>query len=157
MSIDELRDVGLEEMDDAEIANFLASQGVGVLGLPAADGPYLLPMSFGYDGGDTLYFTFVLGETSAKEEATEAAETARFLVYSAKSLFTWQSVLLTGTVERVPESEWDAVEDTMENAWHPDLLQGADLSRGVRIYRFHVDERTGYKHTGTPPGFDPDD
>jgi len=157
MSIRELREIGLEEMADSEIAAFLGSQGVGVLGLPAEGAPYLVPMSFGYDGGDNLYFTFILGERSRKEELSEAAESSRFLVYNAKSLFTWQSVLLSGTVEPVPEEEWEAVEDTMENAWHPDLLDSADLSRGVRVFRFHIDERVGIKHTGLPPGFEEED
>ena len=154
MSISELRELGLEEMTTGEIEQFLSTQGVGVLGLPAEDGPYLLPMSFGYDGADALYFTFVLGETSTKEELSEAAETARFLVYDASSAFTWQSVLLSGTVEPVPEDEWAAVEGTMENAWHPDLLESADLSRGVRVFRFHIEDRIGIKHTGLPPGLD---
>lgn len=38
MSVDELREYGLTETDDAEIRRFLSNQRVGVLGLPG-DGP----------------------------------------------------------------------------------------------------------------------
>lgn len=37
MSVDELREYGLTEMDDAEIRRFLSNQRVGVLGLPGTD------------------------------------------------------------------------------------------------------------------------
>ncbi|MDS0474437.1 hypothetical protein [Natrinema sp. 1APR25-10V2] len=50
MSVEELQEYGLEKMSDTEIRNFLSSQKTGVLGLPQEDAPYLLPLTFGYDG-----------------------------------------------------------------------------------------------------------
>jgi len=49
------------------------------------------PMSFWFDGESRLYF-----------------------LYRAETMFNWRSVLLTGTISEVPESERDAVRDAME-------------------------------------------
>jgi hypothetical protein len=154
MSVDTLSGLGMVHMDEGEIRDFLLSQGTGVLGLPAADGPYMVPMSFGYDGGTELYFTYVLGTDSSKKRLSDEAGVARFLVYNARSPFTWQSVVLTGTIERVPEAESEAARAAMENAWHPDIFERAELDPGVELYRFSVQERVGLKHTGLPPGFE---
>ncbi|WP_136718415.1 pyridoxamine 5'-phosphate oxidase family protein [Halorientalis salina] len=153
MSVDELADIGLERMTDSEIQSFLSNQGMGVLGLPTEGAPYLLPLSFGYDGGSQLYFTYVLGESSRKEELSDLAETARFLVYKADTMFSWESVLLTGTIEGLPESTWDEAIAAFENAWSPDIFREADLTRKIKIYEFHIDDQVGIKHMGLPEGF----
>lgn len=155
MSIDELTEYGMKRMDDDEIRTFLTGQGSGVLGLSADDAPYLVPLSFGFDGESRLYFTYALGSTSQKETLTDRADTASFLVYSVEGTFNWESVLLTGTIEELPEAQWPDHEAAMENAWHPDLLEAAHTSRGVKVYALTIDEQTGIKHTGLPPGFEP--
>ncbi|MEF8850995.1 MAG: pyridoxamine 5'-phosphate oxidase family protein [Haloarculaceae archaeon] len=153
MTVDELGSVGIERMDDREVEDFLTNQGVGVLGLPAEEGPYLIPMSFGFDGDASLYFTFLVGASSRKVDLADRAETARFLVYDAGSAFTWQSVVLTGEIEEVSAEAFENVAETMGNAWRPALFEDAELTRGVRLYRFVVADRVGFKHTGLPPGF----
>ncbi|MFD1587700.1 pyridoxamine 5'-phosphate oxidase family protein [Halorientalis brevis] len=153
MSLDELREYGMEWMDDGEIKNFLSSQGVGVLGLQAEEGPYLLPLSYGYDGESRLYFTYVIGSSSRKQSLTAETETARFLVYKAESMFSWESVLLKGSIEAVPMDQLDDHEAAMENAWRPDLFVSGETSGGVEVYQFEIDEQVGIKHTGLPPGF----
>jgi nitroimidazol reductase NimA-like FMN-containing flavoprotein (pyridoxamine 5'-phosphate oxidase superfamily) len=153
MTVEELEGVGIERMTDREIGEFLTSRGVGVLGLPAEDGPYLVPMSFGFDGDAALYFTFLVGASSRKADLADRADLARFLVYDARSAFTWQSVVLTGEIDEVPPAEFEAVAETMHNAWRPALFEDADLTRGVSVYRFEVADRVGFKHTGLPPGF----
>lgn len=152
MTVDELGEIGMARMDDEEIHDFLAAQGTGVLGLPAPESPYLVPLSFGYDGGETLYFTYVLGGESRKAQLSDQADVARFLVYHAETPFSWRSVLLTGSIEVVPDEDFIHAKDTMENAWRPDLLEGADLSGGVELYQFVITDRSGMKHTGLPPG-----
>jgi len=158
MSIDELEAAGMSRMTDEEIRAFLSTQGEGVLGLPAeggaGDAPYMIPLSFGYDGESTLYFTFVLGSESRKEALSDRATVARFLVYNASSPFTWQSVLLTGRIEVVPDDERDDVETALENAWRPDIFESVELTRGVEVYRFRAEDLDGVKHTGIPPGLD---
>lgn len=151
MSIDELREYGLVRMTDDEIRGFLSSQTVGVLGLPASPAPHLLPMSFGYDGDSSLYFTYLVGTESRKVELSERADAAGFLVYRVDSTFNWESAFLIGTLEEVPESEWDAVQEVADQAWRPSVLQTAELSGGVTVYEFRIEEQSGIKHTGLPP------
>ena len=91
MSIDELEQFGLVRMDDAEIRSFLASQGTGVLGFPTADAPYLLPMSYGFDGESRLYFTYLVSSESRKATLSERTDVASMLVYKADTKFNWQS------------------------------------------------------------------
>ena len=80
MTVDELGAYGLERLSDDEINAFLANQRMGVLGLPTGDGPYMLPLSFGFDGESRLYFTYVLGGGSRKARLSDRADDASFPV-----------------------------------------------------------------------------
>ncbi|MHB9285716.1 pyridoxamine 5'-phosphate oxidase family protein [Halobacteriales archaeon Cl-PHB] len=153
MTVDVLGDHGVVRMDGDQVRGFLRNQTVGVLGLPAEGAPYLVPLSYGYDGEDTLYFTYVVGTESRKAALSELAEAARFLVFHVDTPFNWASVLLTGTVDEVPESRWDDLEAAFADAWDPDLFQTAKSVEDVRVFAFDVEESVGIKHTGLPPGF----
>jgi len=157
MSIDELGEFGLERMDDDAIGGFLSSRGVGVLALPDDDGAYQIPMSYDYDDESALYFTYQVGEESRKRELSDAAGSADFLVYEADTAYNWECVQLSGSIEAVPESRRDAVREELDGAWRPAVLDDADLSAGVALYEFQIEDRSGVRHTGLPPGFDPDD
>mgnify|MGYP006287160781 FL=1 len=154
MTIDDMAAYGLDRMSDDELRDFVSNQKMGVLGLPTAGAPYMLPMSFGYDGGSTLYFTFVGGPDSRKRTLIDDADTARFLTYAAQSMFNWESAILTGSVQSVPEAEWDALEAVLGTAWRPEVFERATAVEDIAIYRFDVDDWSGIKHTGLPPGFD---
>ncbi len=136
-------------MTDDQIRAFLMEQGVGILGLADEAVPYLVPMSFGYDGNSTLYFVFLLfGTESRKEQLSERSRQARFLVYSAESAHEWRSASLVGRIDAVPDDEWESLQDAMGNAWHPDVFSAANPMRGVEGYRFRIDEWTGIQNTG---------
>lgn len=154
VTIDELGAYGLERLTDDEIDAFLTSQRTGVLGLPTGDGPYMLPLSFGFDGHSRLYFTYVLGDESRKARLSERSEHASFLAYSAESAYNWESVFLTGRLAEVPESEWGDIDDVLADAWRPGLIEEAAAGADVTVYRLLIAERSGVKHTGLPPGFD---
>ncbi len=154
MTVDELREYGLEEMSDEDIHNSLVNEGHGVLGLPTKDAPYLLPMSFGFNGQSTLYFSYFVGEESRKEDLAEQADVASFLVYSPDSVFYWKSVLLIGTLSKVPESEWDAHQDALDNAWHLDLFEKGTTAGHIKLYQFEIMEQSGLKCMGLPPGME---
>lgn len=146
MSADELRESDTTAMSEAEIAAFLTDQGVGVLGVADEDLPYLVPMSFGFDGDRSLYFVFVLfGTESRKETLADRAERARFLVYDAESMSDWQSVSLVGRIGAVDDDEWDDLRTAMQNAWHPNLFSTANPMRGVRGYEFSIEEWSGIR------------
>ena len=157
MTLRQFEDDNLHEMDDESIRSFLANQGMGVLGLPTDDVPYLLPMSYGFDGESTLYFTFVGGEGSRKQSLIERADRAGFLAYAAQTPFNWESVMVTGRVDSVPEAEWDALEPILETAWRPAVVEAAMETETLAVYELAVEEWTGLKHTGLPPGFDVDE
>ncbi|MFC4408037.1 pyridoxamine 5'-phosphate oxidase family protein [Haloarchaeobius iranensis] len=154
MTLERLAQYGVERMDDEAVRTFLTTQSVGILGLPAADAPVLLPLSFGFDGESTLYFTFVLGGDSEKQARAEQAEAATFLVYQADTAFTWQSARLTGRIEPVPADDLDAARDALSNAWRPTLFEQSTEGADVELYRFEVANWAAIKQAGLPPGFD---
>ncbi len=153
MSVAQLQEYGLEEMDDDAIREFVSSQSTGVLGLPMDGAPYLLPMSFAFDGDASLYFTYLLGSSSRKAALSEQADRARFLVYSVETMFNWRSVMLTGKLTEVPENEWSGLEDVLTNAWRPELFRTASTSGGVGVYEFAIQSQSGIRHTGLASGF----
>ena len=153
MSIGQLQEYGLERMDDESIREFVDSQRTGVLGLTADDVPYMVPMSYAYDGDDTIYFTYVLGTSSRKEDLSEEHRRARFLVYSVETMFNWESVLLKGNISKTPESEWPELEPLLRETWRPELFRNASTSGSVRVYEFTVTHQAGIRHTGLAPGF----
>ena len=154
MTVEGLKEYGLTDMSDEQVRDFLSNQGMGVLGLPEADAPYLLPMAFGYDGESRLYFSFFVGDGSRKHALSAETETASFLVYSADSPFFWESVQLTGTLAEIPEDEWDDHETALDNAWYLDLFEKVDTPGNVRLYEFEIRDQRGLKYTGLPPGLE---
>lgn len=153
MTIDELGKYGMEQMDDEAIEAFLSTQSLGVLGLPTENSPYLLPMSYGYEGGSRLYFFYVVGSESRKVDLSERAETASFLVYSAETLFNWRSVFLTGTIQQLPEGQRADLTEGQIPDWRPELFETASETEATQFYEFRAKEWTGISHTGLPPGF----
>lgn len=156
MTLDELEGHGVERMDDAEIRSFLSNQGVGVLGLPADGIPYMIPISYGYDGEDDLYFTYVVGEGSRKTLVSEATDVASFLVFDPTSKTLWTSVALEGTLARVPDDEIDSLAASLESNWRPEALERASESADTRVYRFQIRDWTGIRHSGIPPKMNPE-
>lgn len=154
MTLEALARYGVERMDDDAVRAFLTTQNVGVLGLPTEGAPVLLPLTFGFDGESTLYFTFVVKGESEKRARAEGAEAATFLVYRADTAFTWQSVRLTGRIEAVPADDVDAAQDALANAWRPTLFEESTDGVDVELYRFVVEDWSAIKQTGLPPGFD---
>lgn len=155
MVVEELQDFGLEEMDRDQMRSFVSTRRVGVLGLPTGEGPYLLPMSFGFDGEDRVYFTYLTDDASRKVDLTDATDEASLLVFSLDSLYNWESVLLRGDIERVPETAWDDVMVHLEDAWTPDLIRSALASVSAVVYELRVTDWSGVKHGGLPPGLEP--
>jgi hypothetical protein len=154
MPVDEFGELGLKRMDDEEIRGFLSGQKMGVLGLPAPGVPYLLPLSYGYDGESALYFTYILAGDSRKLRLTRQAEAASFLVYSVDSIYSWESVFLTGSLRECPEEEWEDLGAVLEDVWRPDAFQSARRSERVAVYEFRITEQNGIRQTDVPPGLD---
>jgi nitroimidazol reductase NimA-like FMN-containing flavoprotein (pyridoxamine 5'-phosphate oxidase superfamily) len=153
MTVDTLAAYGLTEMSDDEIVNFLHNQRVGILGLPTGTTPYLLPLSFGFEE-PFLYFSFFVGDDSRKVTLSQQTDAASFLVYSVDSAFSWESVLLEGSLNRLPREEWKGRQDALTSAWHIDLFDRAETEGELQIFAFEIQRRSGLKAVGLPPGMD---
>lgn len=152
MTVEELTEYGMERLTDTEVERFLSSHHVGVLGLAAEQSPYLIPMSYGYDGGASLYFLYVIGSDSTKAELSDRDTQASFLVFTAETLFIWRSVRLRGSVNSLPDERRGELREGQLPAWRPELLETASESRRTRLYEFRIDDWSGIRHTGLPPG-----
>ncbi|MFO7834808.1 MAG: pyridoxamine 5'-phosphate oxidase family protein [Halohasta sp.] len=157
MTVEDLTAYGMEPMTDANVRSLLSSRNVGVLALPTDDVPMLRPLSFWFDGEDALYFVYVLGTESRKHDLSRQVDTARFLVYSAQTAFNWRSVLLTGRLSEVPDAELAGVLEAMELTWRPEVFRQASVDEPTAVYRFEIDDWTGIKHLGLPPGIEAPD
>lgn len=156
MTLDELEEYGVERMDEEKIRSFLSNQGVGVLGLPTQQLPYMIPISYGFDGQEDLYFTYVVGEESQKALVSEETKQAGFLVFDAPSETLWTSVAMEGTLTRVPDHEIDSIESSLESNWRPEALERASESEETQVYRFRIENKTGIRHSGIPSRMNPE-
>jgi len=146
MSLSVITESGIVPMEKDRMQKLLTDEGEGVLGIADDGVPYLIPMSFGYDGDSALYFVYVLfGEESRKEVLTDETEKARFLVHGGDDKHVWQSVSLVGSFSVVEDDEWETLREAMKNAKHPDVFSSATPMRGIKGYRFDIEEWTGIR------------
>lgn len=151
MTIEELERYGVERMTDEEVRQFMSGQSVGVLGLPTGGTPYLVPLSYGFDGEKHLYFTYVVGEKSRKTTLSDDAREGSFLVYRADSAFRWTSVLTSGRLRAVPDDERESAVEALDLRWRPEIFEEAGERERVALYRLEIETQNGIKHTGLPP------
>lgn len=134
-------------MTDAEVESFLVERGVGVLALAADGDAYAVPISFGYDGDEYLYFDLIkFGTESRKLDYLAETSTACVVTSAVSSQFDWRSVVAFGALEPVPEAEETTMKAVMEdNAWYPSLFPGSEQMTGVERYRLELDGVSGRK------------
>lgn len=132
-------------MDRTEIDRLLESVGFGVLSLARDGRPYGLPMSFGFDGKERLYFVFVgHSEEGRKLNYAEAGDRASFLAFDVTGPSQWRSAIVEGAIGRVTQQGWDAAREAMaDNAFRPDLLSSVDRQQDPRVWALEIDERGG--------------
>ena len=144
MTVEEFGPLGLEELDEGETTDFLTSQGYGVLGLPD-EVPYMLPMSFGYDGEDTLYFVF-LGASAELRKETYASQSsvASFTTFDVDPDGSWRSVIVAGPLERITIDEWDSAREALaDNAYQSNLLSEYELQENPNVWALETRDRSG--------------
>ena len=131
-------------MDEAAMDRLLRERGIGVLSMTNGDRPYGVPLSFGYAGGDRLYFLFAgHSESGRKETYAERSETASFLVYDVDA-GGWRSVIVEGPISRITIDEWDAAREAMgENAYRPELVTAVDPREDPRVWTLEIERKTG--------------
>jgi nitroimidazol reductase NimA-like FMN-containing flavoprotein (pyridoxamine 5'-phosphate oxidase superfamily) len=132
-------------LDESGIDDVLTDLGVGVLSMSAEGVPYGVPLSFGYDGTDRLYFAF-LGTTTElrKETYAERSETASFAAFDVDPDGSWRSVIVAGPIDRITPREWDAAREAMaDNAYQSDLLSEYELEETPNVWALEIRERSG--------------
>jgi len=85
----------VREMSREEIARLLGRGWYGHLACSRDGHPYVVPMSYVYDGGDLYFFT----TEGTKTEFIAANHEVCFQVEEVESPDDWQSVMLTGRAE----------------------------------------------------------
>ena len=93
-------------MSDAEIDSLLNSKGHGVLSMGNDDRGYGIPMSYGYDETEhRLVVEFVSLGDGKKRRFLESSTEVTFTVYEWESLEAWESVVVTGTIRPLEDSD----------------------------------------------------
>ncbi|WP_435184991.1 pyridoxamine 5'-phosphate oxidase family protein [Halobellus sp. EA9] len=132
-------------MDDSAVDRLLEERGYGVLSMADGERAYGIPLSFGYDGDDRLYFVFV-GYSEQWKKMTYADESAvvSFLVLDVDADRGWRSAIVSGPFERISADEWDAAREAMaDNAFRPELLTEVDVRENPQVWALDVEEKTG--------------
>lgn len=98
------------EMPPEKRDDFLGRSGTGVLSLSTPDGeaPHSVPVSYGYDAEEEVfYFRIAAGTDTTKGDL--AGRTVTFVTHGQDG-DTWKSVVATGTLTDVDEEPIDALE-----------------------------------------------
>ncbi|WP_340098030.1 pyridoxamine 5'-phosphate oxidase family protein [Salinibaculum salinum] len=138
----------MQTLSGAEIDELLTRCGVGVLSMDGGTYPYSIPMSFGYDGSEPIFsIQLGTGEQSHKQECLDRSSTVCFTVYDEPTPETWESVVITGELEKLPEEESKAAFAALAtNAEFPADVRvwGVPLADvDLQLYGLDVDDRTG--------------
>ena len=133
------------EMDAAEIDDVLTERGIGVLSMSAEGVPYGVPLSFGYDGDDRLYFVFLDASAELRKELyAEQTEVASFTTFDVDPDGSWRSVIVAGSLERITIDAWDDARQAMaDNAYQSNLLSEYELQENPNVWALSIDERSG--------------
>ena len=133
------------EVDGAGIDEVLTEMGIGVLSMSSEGVPYGVPLSFGYDGDDSLYFIFLDASTDLrKERYAEQAGIANFTTFDVHPDGSWRSVIVAGPLDRITIDEWDTAREAMaDNAYQSDLLSEYELQENPNVWTLTIEERSG--------------
>jgi nitroimidazol reductase NimA-like FMN-containing flavoprotein (pyridoxamine 5'-phosphate oxidase superfamily) len=133
------------ELDESEIDDVLREVGVGVLSMSADGMPYGVPLSFGYDGTDRLYFIFLGATTELRKETyAEQSEVANFTTFDINPDGSWRSVIVTGPLDRITIDEWETAQEAMaDNAYQSNLLAEHELQENPNVWALETREQSG--------------
>ncbi|NLV15354.1 pyridoxamine 5'-phosphate oxidase family protein [Haloarcula argentinensis] len=133
------------ELEESIIDEVLTERGVGVLSMAAEGVPYGVPLSFGYDGEDTLYFVFLGATTELRKESyAEQTDVASFTTFDIGQDGTWRSVIVSGPLNRIEIDEWDSARESLaDNAYQSNLLSKYELQENPNVWALKAQERSG--------------
>ncbi|ELY48453.1 pyridoxamine 5'-phosphate oxidase-related FMN- binding protein [Natronorubrum bangense JCM 10635] len=92
-------------MTAAAIDDFLGHHETGVLSLARTDEPYSIPISYGYDDDDRVFYMRLVSTPESEKRAfLDTSPSARLVVYDEQAS-SYRSVIATGTLENIPPAE----------------------------------------------------
>lgn len=131
-------------MDEAAVEEALTEFGHGTLALTWGSEAYGVPVSFGYDGERVFCYLIQFGDRSRKLEFAAETDRATLTAYRAASPTEWQSVIASGPLVALPESDVEHMERVMDdNAWFPTIFPSAEPMQGLERFALEVEEVTG--------------
>lgn len=133
-------------LSEGETDRFLGRHETGVLALARDDDPYAIPISYGYDPDERLfYLRLVSTPESRKRQFLTSAPRARLVVYE-KDGDTYRSVVAAGTLEKIPRAELSVEHIEQYGEAKRPLFEIWGESRGeleVQLFRLRPDELSG--------------
>ena len=120
------------QLNEIQINNILSSQLVGRLACSDGNQPYIVPVTYTYDG------KYIYGQTNpgTKLEILRKNPTVCFEVETMMNMANWQSVIVFGEFEELKEGEAEKARQILFNRIFPLMT-----SSTIHVY--------GHKETGT--------
>ncbi|WP_255171570.1 pyridoxamine 5'-phosphate oxidase family protein [Natrononativus amylolyticus] len=136
------------EMTAAEIDAFLGRHETGVLALADADTPYAIPISYGYDNAETVfYMRLVSTPESEKRQFLASSPRARLVVYEEDDAGrTYRSVVAVGALEEIAPEELTVEHIEQYGAAKRPLFEIWGQSKqdlNIKLYEFEPTELSG--------------
>lgn len=119
----------LGELNENQINNILISQCIGRLGCINGKQPYIVPVTYAFDG------TSIIGQTheGMKLKLMRENPAICFQVDLISNMANWQSVMITGTFKELKGKEAEKARDYLYNAVLPLLT-----SSTIHSHEHHV-------------------
>ena len=143
----------LGELNETQINNLLLSQVIGRIGCINGKQPYIVPVTYVYDG------KYILGQTrkGMKLSILRKNPNVCFEVDSIINMANWQSILIFGIFEELKGKEAEKARDYLYNSVLPLMTSSTihahehevsgkiDDSNRIKpvMYRIKVEEKTG--------------
>ncbi len=144
----------LGELDEMQMNHFLLSQAVGRMACTEGDKPYIVPVTYVYDGKD------IIGQTKEgkKLDMLRKNPNVCFEVDAMQNMANWQSVIINGTFHELKGKAAEGARKYLFNHMWPFLtsatihpheheasLSGVDDSNRIKpiMFKIKVKEKTG--------------
>lgn len=143
----------LGQLNEQQMNNLLASQVIGRLACTDSVQPYLVPVTYAYDG------TYIYGQTNEgmKLSLLRSNPNVCFEVDSMTNMANWQSVIVRGKFEELSGTDAKDARSVLQNRVFPMLTSStidgeqhaveSQLDDGNRIksimYRIVITEKSG--------------
>lgn len=130
----------LGELNESQIKNVLASQAIGRLACLDGKQPYVVPVTYAYDG------KYIYGQTidGLKLKMLRKNPKVCFAVDIISDMANWQSVLVFGTFEELKNSEAQKAREQLFNRVFP-LLTSSTIHPFGHDEKGNVSDRSRVK------------